>query len=298
MLNNTLVHYGYLQLTELNLVKNLAKEYDLIFQHEGIKKIVARNPEFPNRSFAVFAHTAKNANFMVIWGGNQCYGPLVTKLCEAKGIPKIYIEWGMLPQSENFLVDPYGFCGDSILNYNLDWIEEKDMNQLYNKREQLQKIYPIENHEYILVPMQLNNDTQVLYYTKYKNMNDFIEDLLLMYPNNKIILKPHPKAGIDPNALYDSLNNNIKHDNLSIAEANHDFIDLASKAMVIVGLTSTTLYESAVLGKDVIVMGDHPLKTFHDQIDKVLAGALFLNIDRQTGTLKPILDRFGIVPLK
>jgi UDP-N-acetylglucosamine 2-epimerase len=234
---------------------------------------------------------------MVIWGGNQCYGPLVTKLCETKGIPKIYIEWGMLPQSENFLVDPCGFCGDSILNYNLDWIEERDMNQLYNKREQLQKIYPIENHEYILVPMQLNNDTQVLYYTKYKNMNDFIEDLLLMYPNNKIILKPHPKAGIDPNALYDSLKNNIKHDNLSIADKNQNFMELASKAMFIVGLTSTTLYESAILGKNVITMGNHPLKTFHNQTDKVLAGALALNINRSTGNLKSILDRFNIKPL-
>lgn len=298
MLNNTLVHYGHLQLTELNLVKNLAKEYNLIFQHEGIKKIAARNPNFPHKSFASFVNIAKYANLIVIWGGNQCYGPLITRLCEAKGIPKIYIEWGMLPQSDNFFVDPCGFCGDSILNSNLDWIEERDMNKLYEKREQLQKIYTIENHEYILVPMQLNNDAQILYYTKYKNMNDFIEDLLLMYPNNKIMLKPHPKAGTDVQAFYNSLNKNIKYNNLSIADANCDFMHLASKAMLIVGLTSTTLYESAILGKNVIAMGDHPLKTFHNQIDKVLAGALFLNIDRQTGTLKPILDRFGIVPLK
>jgi hypothetical protein len=298
MLNNTLVHYGYLQNEELNLVKKLAKEYNLEFRHDGVKKLSLMNPKFPNRSFATFAHTSKYANFMVIWGGNQCYAPLVTKLCEAKGIPKIYIEWGMLPQRDHFFIDPYGFCGDSILNKNLDWINNDDINLLYNKREELQKKYIIENQDYIFVPLQLNNDSQVLYYTKYKNMNEFINDLVIMYPDDKIVLKVHPKAGVEPHALFDSLNENIKSKNIVIMDKDQDFLQLASKAKLVVGLTSTTLYESAILGKNVISMGNHPLNTFKNNIDKVLAGALFLNIDRKYGDIKPILDRFNLYPLK
>jgi hypothetical protein len=74
-------------------------------------------------------------------------------------------------------------------------------------------------------------------------------------------------------------------------------MDLASKAFFIVGITSTTLYEAGVLGKKVISLGDHPLNTHQNNTDKILAGAFALNINRQTGDLKSILDRFNIKPL-
>jgi hypothetical protein len=58
------------------------------------------------------------------------------------------------------------------------------------------------------------------------------------------------------------------------------------------------LYESAILGVPVIAVGDHPIRINRmDKLDRLLAGALFLNIDRADGDLKRVLDRFNLEPL-
>lgn len=299
MNNGTLVHYGYLQKTELNMVSNYAKAYGLQFVHEGIKKLSIRNPKLPNRSFRNFVQTSKYSNFVVIWNGKQCFGPLVTEMCEKKNIPKCYMEWGMLPQSEHFFIDPKGFCGSSILKNDLSWITNIDMDNMYKRRIELQNIYSIQNNGYILVPFQMENDSQVVFYSKYKNMYDFILDVINMFPNEKILIKLHPKSTKTYLTLWQkNINTLIKiNPNISIANINSNFMNLASKALFIVGITSTTLYEAGVLGKKVISLGDHPLNTQQDDIDKILAGAFALNLNRQTGDLKSILDKFNIKPL-
>jgi capsule polysaccharide export protein KpsC/LpsZ len=294
MLNNTVIHYGYLQKTELNLVKAFAEEFDLDFIHEGIRKLSVRNPKFPNRSYIAFIKKAKYANFIFIWNGMQCYGPLITRFCKEKNIPKCYMEWGMLPQSKNFFIDPLGFCGDSILNKDLSWINSQDMDKLYSVRKSLQKEYTIKDSNYILVPLQLENDTQILYYSKYRNMIQFIEDVLNKYPQHKIVIKPHPKE--DNTEQYLKLLS--KYSNLLMADKTDSFMNLASKASFVVGITSTTLYEAGILGKKVISLGNHPISNnIENNIDKVLAGALVLNIDRETGNIRQILERFNINPL-
>lgn len=138
-MNNTLVHYGHTQIEEIHLLQKLANELGLSFIHDGIQTVSSRNPQFPIASFWDFINHAKYANMIAIWNGMQCYGPLITKICQNMNIPRFYMEWGLLPQSENFLIDPTGFCADSILNRDLSWITLKDMDFLYKKRLELTK---------------------------------------------------------------------------------------------------------------------------------------------------------------
>jgi len=78
---------------------------------------------------------------------------------------------------------------------------------------------------------------------------------------------------------------------------NTDILELASKAEVVVGITSTSLYECGILGVPVVALGDHPLRiNKKENFEKVLAGALALNINRVNGDLRPILERFNIRP--
>jgi hypothetical protein len=296
MSNNTLVHYGHTQTEELILVKELAKNLGLNFIHDGIQKISLRQPQYPIASYLDFVHHAKYANFVVIWNGMQCYGPLITQMCKNLGILRCYIEWGLLPQISNFLIDPMGFCGDSILNYDLSWIDSRDIENLYKKREELQKQYKICDEDYILVPLQLEDDSQVLYYTKYKNMYEFVSDIVKEYSDRKIIIKIHPKNNKDAymkcwNKDYGSKFNS---DKICFIDSTIPFLELASKASAIVGLTSTSLYEAAILGKPVISLGNHPLNNKKESIDTVCAGILALNIDRKQGHIKSVLDRFSI----
>jgi hypothetical protein len=270
------VHCGFNNDREVNLIKTFAGEYNYSYWWEGIK-----NDTFKS------ADKIKYAKFAVIWNGYQHTAMSVSKICELRGIPKCYIEWGMLPQSDNFFVDPMGFCGSSILCKDLSWVTNKDMENLYAKRTEMQNKYPIDNQGYILVPLQIENDTQVLHNSPYNNMEEFVAHVEYMYPNNKIIVKKHPKS-----------NANRVFAKAEIYNGNDDFLTLASKASLVVGITSTTLYEAGILGVSVIALGDHPIRiNKKDKLDKILAGATSLNIDRSHGNLKSVLDRFNLKPL-
>ena len=139
---------------------------------------------------------------------------------------------------------------------------------------------------YILVPMQIENDTQVLHNSHYNNMYEFVSHVETMYPNNKIIVKSHPNSPAK------------RTFNRAESTDETDFLKLASQASVVVSISSTTLYEAGVLGVPVVALGDHPIRlNKKDKLDKVLAGAMALNIDRANGSIKSVLDRFSLRPI-
>tara|TARA_B100001778_G_C18592556_1_gene632991 strand:- start:1313 stop:2149 length:837 start_codon:yes stop_codon:yes gene_type:complete len=269
--DNLLVHVAYNNKPEIKLVKKLAESYGLNYHKVDLTETVFKTGDY-----------IKYAKLVVIWNGMQQLGPLVTNLCDMRNIPKCYIEWGMLPQKQTYFIDPTGFCGKSILCKDISWVNENDLVKLYETRLDLQDKYPISDEGYILVPLQIENDTQILQFTKYRNMEEFIKDIEYMYPNNKIIVKTHPQS--TAKRQFDR----------AVIAPQKDFMLLASRASLVVGLTSTTLYEAAILGKPVVALGDHPLRynDFYNR-DRVLAGILALNIDRKTGDMRPILDRFN-----
>lgn len=268
------VHCGFNNEREVNLIKRFAESYGCSYWWEGIKNEVFKS-----------ADKIKYAKFAVIWNGYQHTALSVSRICELRGIPKCYLEWGMLSQRDNFFVDPFGFCGKSILCKDLSWVTKSDIDALYQKREELQKKYIIENQDYILVPLQIENDTQVLHNSHYNNMEEFVSHIEYMYPNNRIIVKSHP--------------NSQRKRTFKRAEYTDekDFLTVASKASLVVSISSTCLYESGILGVPVVAMGEHPIRLNKVcDLERVLAGALALNIDRTNGSIRGVLDRFGIKP--
>ena len=45
----------------------------------------------------------------------------------------------------------------------------------------------IDPQGYVLVPLQIENDTQILQHSHYNNMEEFVEYVEHMYPKNKIL---------------------------------------------------------------------------------------------------------------
>jgi hypothetical protein len=222
----------------------------------------------------------------VIWNGLQYGTPLATRLCRRRGIPVCYLEWGILPQSNTFLVDPCGFCADSILAKDLSWVTKEDVKRLHQVRAELQERYPLRPGKNVLAVLQIENDTQVLYFSPYRNMEEFISDVEGMYPTGRIVARPHPRSS----ATRSFTRAKVK--------GGGEFLEAAAKSGVVVGITSTCLYEAAILGVQVVALGDHPLRLQPRHLhERVLAGALALRIDRSDGDLGPVLDRFGIRPL-
>lgn len=268
-------HIGFPNNGEVSVLRGLAHLYGLEYHFVHTAEDTFRSA----------AHVLESS-LVCIWNGKQLGSSLMSTLCESRGIPKFHLEWGMLPQSHTYFVDPEGFCGDSILNYNLEWVTSEDIEEYKQLQSKLQSNYSLGNEGYILIPLQRTTDSQILYYTKYNSMQEFVAEIEYMYPNNKILIKPHPK---EP-----QINISTKHD---IANPKDDFLELASKASLVVGLTSTSLYEAAILGKPVVSIGDHPLRNnLLSKRDQLLAGITVLRTKRTPDSIKSVLDRFNIEP--
>jgi len=270
-----IVHFGFNNDPESNLIRRYAERQGCEYRWEGLKNDLFRT-----------ASVIKYASMAVIWNGLQHGTPLATRMCRRRGIPVCYVEQGLLPQADTFLIDPSGFCGDSILARDVSWVTETDMERLRQVRAQLQARYPLQRGEHVLAVLQIENDSQTLYFSPYRNMEEFVADVEAMYPTEKIIARPHPKSTAKRKFARAEV------------EGGGDFLEAARTAGVVVGITSTCLYEAAILGVPVVAIGDHPLRLQPRHLhERVLAGALALRVDRAAGELGAILDRFGIRPL-
>jgi capsule polysaccharide export protein KpsC/LpsZ len=270
-----IVHFGYNNQLESGIIRRYAQAQGCVYCWEGLR----------NNLFKA-ASVIKHASLVVIWNGLQHGTPLVTRLCRRRGIPVCYLEWGVLPQTTTFLVDPTGFCADSILARDVSWVTNADLERLYQVRAELQARYPLQPGKHVLAILQIENDTQILYFSPYRNMEEFVVDVEAMYPSGKIIARPHPRSSAKRTFARAKV------------RGGGDFLEAASKAGVVVGITSTCLYEAAILGVPVVALGDHPLRLQPKHLhERVLAGVLALRVERETGDLGQVLDRFGIRPL-
>jgi Capsule polysaccharide biosynthesis protein len=240
--------------------------------------------------FSRLADDAKRCSFAVIWNGLQRETALLSHLCSRRSIPRLYIEHGLLPQRDSWLVDPAGFCGGSMLNQPLHWVNEQDRTRLLSVRSHLQETYPLEPmDERVLVPLQLSNDSQILFHSPYRTMQEFAEEVLARFRGRRVVFRPHPRA----RARVDLPGGGV------VEPSRIPFLDAARRSSLVVSITSTCLYEAAALGVPVEAWGDHPFRRHKGQDhDTVAAAILALRLPRRGARLETVVARFGLLPAR
>lgn len=229
----------------------------------------------------------KGAAMVIVWNGRQWGGALAEEWCRARRIPIVFIEQGLLPQSKTYWVDPCGLVKNSVLHGDLNWVTNADMEAMYAKRAALQQQYgPLTDGGHVLAPLQICNDTQILYNSPFDTMNEFVEYVEMAWPRLPIIARPHPKGG---QALQ------CKRAKI---ETGGEFLAAAARASVVVGITTTCLYEAHVLGVPTVALSSaHPLFLKSEaEKDRICAGAMALSVDRKTGDVGKVLSRFNVRP--
>ena len=222
------------------------------------------------------ADVIKEADLLIVWNGFQYNGRQAVEIARRFGIPYAVFENGLFGQKQNYFWDTRGFNGESSLMGPVNPSQDA-MQRLGRLRAELQEKHPLRPEGHVLVPLQIHNDTQVLYHTSYGTMEDFQADLAVMYPQQDVVIRPHPK----------STAKRTEHGPRQRIEADGSWLEAASRASVVVGLTSSCLWEAAVLGVPVIALGDHPLRHHPRRChDRVLAAALERNLPADT----PIVD--------
>lgn len=225
----------------------------------------------------------KHARMVLIWNGLQGGSCIIARACRRRAIPHAFFEWGLAPQGSTFSMDLTGFCGDSFLNGPLGWVTNADLRAMRERRDALQRQYPLEDEGFVLVPLQIHNDTQIIYNSPYQNMDQMLAHVRRSFPGMRIVVRPHPKSA-----------NKRVPDGFETGSGG-SFYDWARRASAVVGITSTCLWESALLGKPVFALGDHPLRTHALDPDRALAGALAMRV-RRDGDPLPILERHNVRP--
>lgn len=257
-------------------VKRHAAAYGL-----GVCQISRRNP-IRQESVKI-----KNCSFVWIWNGWHDNAAQIRELCTRMGIPFAMAEWGLVPQADTYSIDPSGFCGWSSLNGDLSWVTRSDFKRLEDARAELRRQHPERHGDSVLVPLQITSDTQILYNTPYRSMQEFIDHVEGAFPGEKLVFRPHPK---DP-TVYQTRGSHAR------VEREGTFFDAVAGCRSVVGLTSTSLLEAVVYGKPVLALGDCALRRTAPRMhDRVAAAALALRVPR-VGDPTAILERFGIRPL-
>lgn len=236
--------------------------------------------------FKVDAHVIEQAELLLIWNGQQREQRDVVEWARCHRVPYLTYEQGAFGQMDNYLWDDRGFNAQSSLN---DPVVATDAERatFEAKRTLLQSQYPLEPDGSVLVPLQIQHDTQVRFSTPYRTMNELIDELAVRYPSQPVTIRPHPKHDRERHPLP-ILPSNFCY------ESNGRFVPAAAKASVVVGLTSTCLWEALVLGVPVVALGDHPLRAHpRRQHDEVGAKWLGRNLPRPT-PLSRVLATFNL----
>ncbi len=204
---------------------------------------------------------------IIVWGGQREQYDIVDDYFDNER--KTYIEYGFFPQSQHFYLDKVGVNQScSLMNDSLDWVSKSHLERLELLKSSYFLNYRHQAQDYILVPLQVPDDANIVNCSRFTNgMQEFIDYIVSYYPSNQnLLFKAHPKDPCKDSYCY--------HGNL---HSDKPFVDLLQHASHVHGITSSTLYEAALAGVDIITEGRSLLSVHKEKLPKLFAAM----VDRQ-----------------
>jgi hypothetical protein len=201
----------------------------------------------------------KNADLAYLFNGMHPVMSDAKKLVAEFNTPIIYMEVGWFPQKDHWYFDSQGTNGNSTLHHdNLDWLTPYDFKHLETRRHEYQGGRTLTDKGYILVPLQVPGDTAHIW-SPFETTSDFIGYTRRIYEGREIIFRRHPKS---KEPLH----------NLNLGtHGKGDLLDLICGASFVFGINSTTLLESALIGKKTISCGKSFLEIGKNQEEAIAA---------------------------
>lgn len=201
-------------------------------------------------------------DYVFCWNGSSGGDLTTATIAHAKGAKMVYSEQGWFPQKNTLYFDMAGCNAKSstrnkvypplqpnqktlFLRMRKEWI--KEIGELGRFDGEGFAIRPPEARKPIFVPLQDERDLNIVQDSPFKTMDAFIRFLAETYPDSDFIARPHPKYP-KPN-LGD-------YQNVSLDNPKRSMFDTLSKCGMVVGINSTTLQESALLGFSVVSFGE------------------------------------------
>ncbi|WP_211233843.1 DUF354 domain-containing protein [Maridesulfovibrio bastinii] len=232
-------------------------------------------------------------DFVFTWNGSSIGDETTATLSQAHGAKMVFSEQGWFPQKDTMYFDLTG-CNGKCSTKNTTWAipEKNGASQLLAARKKyitqagLNKLFDVDTCDIaepnlskpIFVPLQDEHDLNILLDSPFKCMDSFVSFLCKTYPRHRFIVRPHPKYQ-KPN-----LDN---YDNVELVNPRIPMFEQLSRCGIVIGLNSTTLLESALLGFPVISYGvglGTGTGVFHDAIPEAPPALEEVQINQENAT--------------
>lgn len=200
-------------------------------------------------------------DFCFCWNGSSPGDIVTASIMEEHGVKMVYSEQGWFPQKDTLYFDFKGCNGKcSTINKVLPVLNDGQRRQLIKARANyiseyiksdhwdLENYAPIEPDlsKPIFVPLQDERDLNIIQDSPFKTMHAFVSHLAQSYPKQQLIIRPHPKYA-SPKLPEKA--------NITLDNPKQPMFDTLSQCGLVMGINSTTLLESALLGYKVVSFG-------------------------------------------
>jgi hypothetical protein len=201
-------------------------------------------------------------DYVFCWNGSSSGDLTTATIAQAFGAKMVFSEQGWFPQATTLYFDMSGCngkCGTKNRSY-ASLSPESMKRFLDRRRAYIEEIGESERFpgtafsirrpdlsKPVFVPLQDERDLNIVQDSPFKTMDEFVRFVARTWPDTRFVVRPHPKypnpaLGAYPNVVLDNPKRPM-------------FESLATCGMV-VGINSTTLLESALLGFTVISFGE------------------------------------------
>lgn len=222
------------------------------------------------------------AHFFV-WGGQrEVYKPFFAQVEQNR---YSFLEYGFFPQSDYYYIDKRGVNHECELMFDsLDWVGPEHLLHLERVKNKFLAGFHRKSAAAVVVPLQVPDDANVVQSSRFINgMQEFINYIDSYYAKSEnVIFKCHPK---------DPFKNS--YDFRGRKNSDLPFLHILENARLVHGISSSTLYEAALAGFDVIIESECLLKKHESQIQKILAAMVHRQIHVNESELQPWLERYS-----
>jgi hypothetical protein len=201
-------------------------------------------------------------DFVFCWNGSSPGDLITATLAAAAGAKMLFSEQGWFPQSKTLYFDMTGTnarCStrhkfypalddksqSRFIKLRSDYLKAIGMEQLFDSTAF--SIAPPDLSKPIFVPLQDERDLNIVQDAPFKKMDEFVGFLHERLPGMTLLVRPHPKF---PNPHLS------EYANVVIDDPKKPMFQSLSECGMVVGINSTTLLESALLGKTVVSYGE------------------------------------------
>lgn len=222
-----------------------------------------------------------SSDLVIIWNGLEPCARWAKEVCIYRGILHFYIELPTLRHIPGFYFDPFGICGESSLCGGLDWVTPEILGY-YRTTYRPIAVEWTGGGDYTLVPLQVPWDTQIVFFSPFRTMQQFVDHVVSLYPNERIIVARHPQCPQEQIRTNEQVQ--LAADPTPVA---------MKRAKRVVGMNSSFLLTAALSGVETHALAPCPLH-FHGNEPHKLAAAYWWRHTPLGSPLRYYLSRIGI----